>query len=276
MKGAPRRGRRALSQAEGTGLAAFGLAFLLALVEPTWATVPLTLFVLLCAVAPFFPTLPFFLPVVSRGSADRKTVALTFDDGPDPATTPLLLDLLARHGMRATFFVTGRNALRHPALIQAILDQGHTIGNHSCRHDNFIMLKSVRRLRKEILTTQTILKQFDITPLAFRPPVGITNPRLAAAIQGTPLFVVNFNRRAGDWGNRRLTHLSRRIIRRLHPGDIILLHDTRPADPRRFAQWRREINRLPAGIAGRGLTVVPLAQLIQRPVMVKRRAGRGS
>ncbi len=257
------------SPAERSGCIALALAALLALVEPALATVPLTAFVILCLVAPFRPTASFFLPVISRGRSRRPAVALTFDDGPDPQTTPLLLELLARHRAHATFFVPGCKALRHPDLIRAILDQGHTIGNHSFRHDNLLSLRSCRILKQDIAAAQQAYRRFGITPLAFRPPVGITNPRLKSVLLETGLYLVNFSNRGGEFGNRRIGHLSRRILAQLHPNDIILLHDVAPPKPEQYHRWQHEIQCILTGIAARGLEIQPLEQLIERPVMLR-------
>ena len=124
------RARRRLTLAERTGLAALALALMLLPLGMRWALLPPAMYLLLCLAAPLFPGFSFFLPIISRGCSGRPAVALTFDDGPDPQTTATLLDLLARHGAPATFFVTGQKARLHPGLIQAILDRGHTIGNH--------------------------------------------------------------------------------------------------------------------------------------------------
>ena len=86
-----------------TGLLAFGLAGGLAMVDVRLAAVPLSGFLLICLAAPFLPRLGFFAPIIYRGGSGKKAVALTFDDGPDPLTTPLLLDLLEKRGVNATF-----------------------------------------------------------------------------------------------------------------------------------------------------------------------------
>jgi peptidoglycan-N-acetylglucosamine deacetylase len=269
MKNRSRRTLQRFSPAERTGCIALTLAALLALVNPILATVPLTAFLILCLVAPFLPTASFFLPVISRGRSRSPAVALTFDDGPDPLTTPLLLEMLARHRARATFFVTGCKALRHPDLIRAILNQGHTIGNHSFRHDNLLLLRSCRILKQDITAAQQAYRRFGITPLAFRPPVGITNPRLKNVLLETGLYLVNFSNRAGEFGNRRIGHLSRRILSQLRPNDIILLHDVAPAKAKQYRRWQHEIHRTLTGIAARGLEIQPLEQLIDRPVMLR-------
>jgi peptidoglycan/xylan/chitin deacetylase (PgdA/CDA1 family) len=167
-----------LAPAHLAGLAAFQAAFVLAFIDIRLSAAPLALFLAACFIAPFVPRFNFFLPIISRGTKDLRAVSLTFDDGPDPVTTPALLDLLEKYGAHATFFVTGLNASAHPDLIRQILSRGHAIGNHSYHHSSLLMLKSGGTLRKEIMSAQSVLREFDITPLAFRPPVGITNPRL--------------------------------------------------------------------------------------------------
>ncbi|KJS29953.1 MAG: hypothetical protein VR64_18355 [Desulfatitalea sp. BRH_c12] len=255
------------SPAEWTGLAAILLATLLGLFSAWLATLPLFIFLLLCAIAPLLPNFGFFLPIISKGRSDSPTVALTFDDGPDPVTTPLLLALLAKYQAPATFFVTGQRARQYPQLIRDILACGHTIGNHSYHHDNFLMLRSHRRLVLEIETAQQIFRQIGVFPLAFRPPVGITNSRLPRALAQTGMYLVNFSNRARDCGNRRVDHLSRKILRQLRNGDIILLHDIKPPDDALLGRWHTEVDLILAGIRQRGLTVLPLAALIGRPVM---------
>ncbi len=255
---------------ERAGIGAFLTAGLLAMISPQLAAVPLTLFVLAGFIAPFLPALGFFLPVVSRGDPRKPQVALTFDDGPDPATTPIVLQILATHAVPATFFVVGEKAAAHPDLVAAIRAAGHTVGNHTHTHDPLIMLRSPAALAREIDAAQDALRRLDIRSLAFRPVAGITNPRLEPALKRSGLFTVTFSCRAADFGNRRVRHLSRRIRRRLHPGAIVLLHDAPPPDPGRMAVWRSEIHRTLRVIGDAGYTIVPLADLIGRPVMASR------
>jgi peptidoglycan/xylan/chitin deacetylase (PgdA/CDA1 family) len=264
---APSGTRRRFTVAERSGLAALALALLLLPLDLRLALLPPAVFLLLCLAAPLFPGFGFFLPIISRGRTGRPVVALTFDDGPDPQTTAKVLDLLARHGAPATFFVTGQKAGLHPGLIRAILERGHTIGNHSYSHDNLIMFKSTGALIQEIQRAQEVFERLGFRPLAFRPPVGVTNPRLADALASTGLYVVNFSKRAGDRGNRRVVHLSRRILTGLRPDDIIMLHDIAPRDTAGAEVWLSEVERTLAGIQAKGLAVRPLGELVQRPVM---------
>ncbi len=258
---------RRFSLAEIAGLGAFAAAGLLAGADLQLAAVPLGAFVILCMTAPFLPWFGFFLPVVIRGNRRRKAVALTFDDGPDPRVTYPLLNLLDRYGVKAAFFVVGRKAEAHPELIREMLTRGHAIGNHSFHHDNLLMLRNTERLRREILSAQKALQRFGIRPLAFRPPVGVTSPRLGPVLSAAGLIAVNYSRRGGDFGNRRIRRLSEKILNKVRPGDIILLHDVAPAGENGPLRLLTEVERMLIGLKRKELAVIPLSELIQRSVM---------
>jgi peptidoglycan/xylan/chitin deacetylase (PgdA/CDA1 family) len=154
-------------------------------------------------------------------------------------------------------------------MVLDIIARGHTIGNHSYSHDNFIMFKHTKTLVREIERAQQAFGRLGITPLTFRPPVGVTNPRLAVALEQTGLTIVNFSRRAGDMGNRRIKHLARRILNRLRSGDIIMLHDIPPKKAGLLPYWLDQLRQILSGIEARGITVQPLSDVIERPVMDK-------
>jgi peptidoglycan/xylan/chitin deacetylase (PgdA/CDA1 family) len=265
MKG--RNCRYGFSLAEKTGFAAFLFAVPLGFIAPSLAALPLLLFLLACLAAPFCPQCSFFLPVISSGRPGSNAIALTIDDGPSPSSTPLLLALLAKHQLQATFFVIGEKAAAYPELIDQILAHGHTIGNHSYRHDNFLMLQSTRSLEKDIGATQDILAQAGIKPLLFRPPVGITNPRLKPVLDGLGLQTVTFSCRIFDRGNRNVDNLAAKVLRKLRPGDILLLHDNPPPTSEKNAYWHTELDRLFSSLQELH-RVVPLAELIGQTVMI--------
>lgn len=252
-----------LSDAVGIGaiLLALAAALLFGLV---WAVLPLVLYLLLCVSAPFLHSFGFFLPLISRGSGNDRHVAMTFDDGPYPDTTPLLLSLLDRHGVKAAFFVVGKQAEANPGLVAEILARGHEIGNHSHGHDVLLMLKGRHRLRAEIAACQTTLLAMGVRPLAFRPPVGITNPRLRRALDELGLYCVTFSRRARDRGNQRIEGMAQRILSRVRDGDIILLHDCPPKGG--IALWLDEMEALIQGLIARKLRPVLLSSVIRRDV----------
>jgi peptidoglycan/xylan/chitin deacetylase (PgdA/CDA1 family) len=260
--------RLPFSAAAKTGLAALLLATLLIVVDGWLAVIPLAGFLLLCLGAPFFPRFGFYLPVISKGASGKMAVAITFDDGPDPLTTPLLLKLLLKRQIKATFFVTGIKAAAHPKLIKEIVRQGHLVGNHSYKHSYRMLFRSCPTIVADIEATQNVLNGFGIQPLAFRPPAGITSPRLRSALFKTGMYLVNFSCRRLDGGNRRISNIAKMILKRIRPDDIVLLHDNPPPDEGLIPTWLNEIELLLAGIETKGLMVLPLSELIGKPVMI--------
>ena len=163
----------------------------------------------------------------------------------------------------------GKKAAEHPDLMKEIISQGHSVGNHSYTHDRFIMLKSNGALRKEIESTQHVLTGFEIIPLSFRPPEGITTPRLRNVLLELGMDCINFSCRGFERGNRRIHRLSKKILRRVRPDDIIMLHDNRPFKEELLFYWFNEIELILSGIKAKGFSVLPLNQLIEKPVMIK-------
>ncbi|MEN6317680.1 MAG: polysaccharide deacetylase family protein [Syntrophaceae bacterium] len=263
-----RKGQRYVSPAVVTGCIAVSLAVIVSFFHGGLSVLVLIFFILFCFVASFFPTWGFFLPVDSRGHTGRPVVALTFDDGPGPSTTRPLLQLLKQHNVQAAFFIVGEKAVEHGDLIAAILEHGHDIGNHSYSHDPFLMLRSAKTLYREIESAQTVLKRFGICPLAFRPPVGITNPRLYSVLSQQGLSCVTFSCRANDFGNRFIQGLSERILTKVKPDDIILLHDVCPKGAMDIEGFIREIDLILCGLKNKELQIVPLEELLEKPVMI--------
>jgi len=254
--------RRPFSAAEWTGLTALLLSVFLWMINPLLSVVPLAGFVLCCLALPFFPRVSFFMPVISRGTTGQNGVSLTFDDGPNPASTPPLLQLLEKHRAHATFFVNGVHVHNNPEILRKIISDGHEVGNHSYTHDDFIMFRGVDRLKEEISCTQQVLEELGCSTRFFRPPVGIVTSRYADALYGTGLITVNFSRRAYDMGNRRIKGLSTRILKNLRAGDIILLHDVPPRKNHDFDLWLAEVEYVLEGIREKGLEPVSLEALI--------------
>jgi peptidoglycan/xylan/chitin deacetylase (PgdA/CDA1 family) len=238
------------------------------LVDPRYTLIPLAGFILACIILPFFPEVSFFLPVISRGRTSRPLVSLTFDDGPDPVSTPPLLLILEKYGATATFFVNGARARRYPHIIKEILAKGHSIGNHSYTHDDYLMFRNVDTIVLEITRTQQVFKESGFQARLFRPPVGIISSRYADALYLTGLQAVNFSRRAHDMGNRRVRGLSGRILGKLQADDIILLHDINPRRGIDIQVWLSEIECVLSGIREKGLEIVALETLIGEPVMI--------
>jgi peptidoglycan/xylan/chitin deacetylase (PgdA/CDA1 family)/uncharacterized membrane protein len=254
------------SRAHAAAGGAFVSAALLVLVHPLAAALPLALFVLACLVAPYFPGWGFFLPTTTHGPRTQRALAITFDDGPDPRTLPALLALLAQEKAPATFFLVGRSAAAHPTLVREIVEAGHEVGNHSQTHDPFLMLRSCRRLEADIGECQGALARAGVTPLVFRPPAGITNPRLLGALRTHGLACIAFSCRPLDFGNRRLKGLKRRVLHCARPGDIVMLHDRLPPGVP-VAPWLKEVAGILEGLREKGLRVVPLSELVGFGIM---------
>ncbi|MGB2688018.1 MAG: polysaccharide deacetylase family protein [Desulfobacterales bacterium] len=261
-------GKMSLSMAERVGIGSFLIAISLLFFDVRLSVIALAGFILLCLAAPFFPRFGFYLPIISRGTSGKNAIALTFDDGPDPLSTPPLLQLLSKYQVKATFFVNGEKVAQHPELIKAILLHGHLIGNHSYTHNNLIFFKRCEAIVREIESTQNVLHDFGIRPLVFRPPVGITSPRLRSALLQSDMYIVNFSCRAFDGGNRWIKNISRNILNRIRPDDIVLLHDIRQKNERLTLYWLNEIELILMGLKDRSLAVLPLSDIIGKPVMI--------
>ena len=151
-----------------------------------------------------------------------RPVYLTFDDGPHPAITPQVLDVLARHSARATFFVTGRRAALHPEIIERIVTEGHTVANHTWAHRTADELTDAE-FRRSVQRTQLELGE-HATP-CFRPPefrLG-ENTRGILADLGLRLVMTDANPR--DWQQPGAAALADRLVSAAAPGVIIVLHD---------------------------------------------------
>ena len=250
-----------------TGIIFLVVSALLFAVNPFFASAIALFYVLLCISACFFPQTNFLLPVISRGRTGKNLVALTFDDGPAEPTTKQVLDLLDKYSVKATFFVSGINALRYPEIIKDIVSRGHSIGNHSLNHNPFLMLTSFNNLYREISDAQEILQKMGINTQAFRPPVGIVNPKLSPILDKLGMFCVTFSCRAFDAGNLHVKDLASKILKKVKADDIILLHDVPPRRREDSTALLPEIERLLTGIIAKGLHIVPLADLINKEVM---------
>jgi len=155
-----------------------------------------------------------------------NSVALTFDDGPDPALTPRVLEILAEHDCRATFFVIGRKAQDNADTIRAITAAGHELGNHSWEHSAAFFFHSPARLAAEIDRTQALIGEIaGVLPTLFRAPAGIRSPLLRQELDRRNLELVSWSRRAFDTVDRRPDKILRRLTLGLTAGEILLLHD---------------------------------------------------
>lgn len=156
----------------------------------------------------------------------RQQIALTIDDGPDPAVTPRVLDLLDAAGARASFFCIADRARAHPALVRDIVARGHSVENHSDTHPHAFSLYGPRRMRREISAAQASLAELaGAPPRFFRAPAGLRNPFLEPVLADLDLSLAAWTRRAYDTRCADPELLLDRLTHGLAPGDILLLHD---------------------------------------------------
>lgn len=201
-------------------------------------------------------------PNLRRLTEVRDEVVLSFDDGPDPATTPRVLELLAAAGARATFFPVARRAAAHPALVREIVRRGHTLGNHTASHPGWFACLPPAALRREIGAAQATLTDLGGTaPRWFRAPAGIRSPWLEPVLAGLGLRLVSWTRRGFDTVSRDPDAVARRLLAGLAPGDVLLLHDgssprTAGGDPVVLPALERVLSEL----ARRNLRSVPLPE----------------
>jgi peptidoglycan/xylan/chitin deacetylase (PgdA/CDA1 family) len=156
----------------------------------------------------------------------RREVALTIDDGPDPAVTPRVLEQLDAHDAKATFFCIGECVARHRDLAREIVLRGHAIENHSDRHPAYFSLLGPQRLAREIGKAQeSIAGVSGAAPRFFRAPAGLRNPWLEPVLAGLGLSLASWTRRGFDTVRSDADVVLAKLSRGLDAGDILLLHD---------------------------------------------------
>lgn len=171
------------------------------------------------------PAAQLFAPSFYRGPADRRRVALTFDDGPSEST-PGLLELLAARGVRATFFACGAHAERLPGVAREVLAAGHELGNHTQTHPAFYFRSSAFMYREMEGAQQAIAGATGQAPRLFRPPYGIRWPGLGGVQKKLGLTSILWSVIGQDW-RLPATAIASRVVEAATPGAIICLHDGR-------------------------------------------------
>ena len=175
------------------------------------------------------------------GTGARRHVALTFDDGPDRASTPRFLDLLAERGVTATFFLLGGFARREPALVRAMAEAGHELAVHGWEHDCIALLRP-GRLADQLARSKDVIEDLTGRPVAYyRPPYGVMTAEGLYAARRVGLQTVLWSAWGVDWSRRATPEsIVRTVNRRLRPGGTVLLHDTdRTSAP---GSWRHTLS----------------------------------
>ncbi len=217
-------------------------------------------FFLLMGLGVAIPRLRLFGNFICSGNRSKKQVALTFDDGPDPRSTPQLLELLREEKISAAFFCIGKHVEKNPELAARIVREGHLLENHSYAHSNFINFYSPKRLRAELTQAQAVMeKAAGCAPKFYRPPVGLSNPGTFRVTHALGLQVIGWNIRSLDTVIAEPEKIVARIRRRLKPGAIILLHDGNIPAEKLLATVKSLLDTL----RGLGYQVVRLDELLK-------------
>lgn len=220
-------GRALLYLASAAGLGLLARSVIRGPVPLWFALVALGLYLCIAGAGVFKPQLRMYADLVWRGPSDRAEVVLTFDDGPQPEHTRRILSILDRAGIKATFFVIGTKVEQHPEVAAEIVRRGHTIGIHSYTHDRLLALRSASTIMDDLVAAQhAVLKATGEVPMVFRPPVGVTSPRIDEAVRELGLIMVAWSVRGIDGvAGAKPDRVAARVAARVRPGSIVLLHD---------------------------------------------------
>ena len=213
----------------------------------------------LLTAAVFLPRTRVLGPNINRlpqEAVRRREVSLTFDDGPDPHTTPQILAWLDRHGAKASFFCVGEKAAAHPEIVREIAQRGHSVENHSYRHSHAFACFGIARTSREIELAQQLLARLSgRTPGFFRAPAGFRSPLLDFVLSRFGLRYVSWTRRGFDAARRDPRVVLERLTCGLVAGDVLLLHDSSPV-------VLEVLPRLLEELVGRGLKSVSLPSVL--------------
>lgn len=188
-----------------------------------------------------------------RGNPRRREMALTFDDGPNPIATLLLMNVLRRFGVRATFFVVGDRAVPYPYLIKQLVTEGHEVGNHTFHHPKLTTVDA-STVQAELSSTAEALAPLAGRPRWFRPPGGDYDMRVVDAAQQSGMGLAMWTVNSGDWASPAPKTLVARVLARAEPGAIVLMHDGTLATVRALPAIIVELRR-------RGYDLVTLSDL---------------
>ncbi len=207
--------------------------------------------------------------IVRSVATDERLVALTFDDGPNEKYTPQVLDVLAEYSVPATFFVVGEHVERYPEIVLRMHHEGHEIGNHTYSHVNVPSTPAGQLASQLVSTNVEIVKATGTYPQYVRPPRGMYDARLRRLADLLGMQLVLWNLSSGDWrGSMTPDRIARRVLERVRPGAIILLHDGGALIRSEGASRQRTADALSSIIEGlqhQGYRIVPLSTLLEYP-----------
>ena len=162
---------------------------------------------------------------IGRGTTNQRLLCLTFDDGPNPNTTPDLLRILRKHNAKATFFLIGRRVKLYPDIARQIADEGHDIGNHSMTHPNLTQLESVQVFKEWSDCSLAIKDAVGFLPRYCRPPGGQANRNVLQLAGDLRMRAVAWTFNSEDFKSDSWTAVRDAVLKKVENGGIILLHE---------------------------------------------------
>lgn len=229
------------------------------------AGIPAALLFVLLADGIARPGSSLFYPTVTHGPRQGHRVALSFDDGPDPEVTPAVLDALAQYGARATFFSIGRSLQAHPLLARRLAAECHELGNHSWTHSRWQNFFGAGRHLREIGRGARAIAALTGKPAQplFRPPIGLKSPPLARAAQRLHLTLVAWSLHSGDTRDGDPQRIARRVLEKIQPGDIVLMHDGHDRPGQHRPACAEALPHILQGLRDKGLECVTVSELLR-------------
>lgn len=205
--------------------------------------------------ASFFICSGFHMKAMCSRKTEQKVIAITFDDGPHPGNTDAILDVL-KDRAKATFFCIGSKLKGNESLLKRMHEEGHLVGTHSYSHSNWFDLYSAKKMEKELKQSEELVYEIlQKKPLLFRPPYGVINPMLKRALGAFSYHIIGYSNRSLDTVTKDENRVIERLIGKLRPGDIVLLHDTVPYAA---SLLKKILNR----ISDKGYIVIGLDELL--------------
>lgn len=193
--------------------------------------------------------------ILRQGHPRERIVALTFDDGPHD-TSPMLLDILKRHGAHATFFLVGSNVVIHPSYVKRMLAEGNEIGNHTRTHLRLPELRT-DQIRAELVNDTIVINRAAAYRVRlFRPPGGQLDDRVTAEAAKEGMLTVMWSNNTGDWTAKDPRWIANRVLSDVQPGDIILLHED-------YVQTLAAMPAILDGLRARGYRAVTVSEVMR-------------
>src|SRR3954470_22629081 len=216
---------------------------------------------ILVTIACFSPNSPLFGRVIDGAGVHDPVVAITFDDGPSPDTTPRVLDALREADAHATFFVLGRHAEQHPQIVERIVREGHEVANHTHSHSILVFARP-SEITHELLRTHRLLLQAGARPpRMFRPPHGFRNPYVVRVARRLGYRVVGWTKGVFDTARPGADVIADRSRKALRPGAILLLHDADGNGDGDRSQTADALPEILRGAAEAGLRTVTMSEM---------------